>query len=459
MMESSDGTLNERLRFIGMDEASRALLREFMPHVDQAMPKILEVFYGKVLAVPELAAMFSTPARVTHAKAAQSEHWRRMFSGRFDDEYLRSVQTIGRVHNTLGLTPTWYIGGYTIVTQELHRLACGLHSSRLNPGGASRRTAELCAAIDKAVMLDMELVITIYLDAKDQDYRTRLEELANQFEESFSQFTTQLSGSTDLLTSRAEQLTKAAEGTSRQAMTASRSADETNANVQSVASAAEELSASIAEISSQVSGASREAQSVEQQANEASSAVALLSGAAEKISGVVELIQQIAEQTNLLALNATIEAARAGEAGKGFAVVASEVKSLAQQTAKATEDITRQVEAIQTSTQATASVIGRIGGSIKGVLERSQAVAGAVEEQTAVTQEISRSAHDASSGTGAVSAAVGQVRTTADETHGVAVSLSEASADLVRGMEGLKGKSAEFIGRIRGGDRPPETRR
>jgi methyl-accepting chemotaxis protein len=201
-----------------------------------------------------------------------------------------------------------------------------------------------------------------------------------------------------------------------------------------------------------VSHSSNEAKEAGSAVENALEVVRNLSGAAEEIAGVVNLIQDIAEQTNLLALNATIEAARAGEAGKGFAVVAGEVKSLAQQTARATEGITLQVGEIKAATGETGRAIDRINEAITRVQEVSQAIAGAVEEQNAVTSEISRSVQEASGGTRHVTDAAGQVTVEAQGTRSASANVSSAASELLTNMAQLNEESRKFLNLINAGD-------
>jgi methyl-accepting chemotaxis protein len=219
-------------------------------------------------------------------------------------------------------------------------------------------------------------------------------------------------------------------------------------NVETVAAAANQLSASIGEIGSQVQRAADVSREAAAQANKTNETVESLAEAGQRIGDVVNLIQSIAAQTNLLALNATIEAARAGEAGKGFAVVASEVKNLANQTARATEDIKTQVDAIQTATKGAVEAIGGIRATIDNVNGIATAIASAVEEQGAATQEITRNIDQAATGTRAVSSSIATVSSAsegigrdaaavlaASEALGaMATQLRDATGSLVRGI-------------------------
>lgn len=238
--------------------------------------------------------------------------------------------------------------------------------------------------------------------------------------------------------------------TSHQAMTVAAAAEEASVNVQAVASAVEEFSASIQEISAQVNRAAAVAAEATRVASRTDTTVHGLSDAANRIGAIVSLINDIAAQTNLLALNATIEAARAGDAGKGFAVVANEVKHLANQTAKATEDITSQVAHIQGVAAEAISAIQEIARTVMQIEETSSAVAGAVEEQNAVTLEIARNVAEASMGTSAVSSAIITVQTTAAEATESAGQVAEAASELSRQSENLSREVDGFIARIGG---------
>jgi methyl-accepting chemotaxis protein len=220
-------------------------------------------------------------------------------------------------------------------------------------------------------------------------------------------------------------------------------------SVQTVASAAEELNASIADISKQAAHAAGIASRAVDQARMTDGTVQGLAQSANRIGEVVGLINSIASQTNLLALNATIEAARAGEAGKGFAVVASEVKTLASQTAKATDEISEQISDIQRVANDAIDAIKRIGGIISEVNEVATAIAAAVQEQGAATQEISRSTQFAADGTKNVSDNIAGVKTDADAAAAAAENVKQASETLESQSRSLGVQVSDFLGRIR----------
>jgi len=228
-------------------------------------------------------------------------------------------------------------------------------------------------------------------------------------------------------------------------------AEQAAENVQAVASASIELSASINEISQQVTHSTRIADSAVGQAEETRQTVESLVKSADRIGEVVQLISDIAEQTNLLALNATIEAARAGDAGKGFAVVASEVKNLANQTARATEEITAQISSVQSSSNEAANAIRAIGQTVNEINEVASAVAAAVEEQGAATGAISSSSEQAAAGTSEVSHNIGGVSASVDEAGTASQSMLETSAGLTEQSNRLKQAVADFVSEIRTG--------
>jgi len=248
---------------------------------------------------------------------------------------------------------------------------------------------------------------------------------------------------------QAEGMASTAEETSCQSTAVAAAAEQASANVQTVASAAEELSSSIGEISRQVTQSTDIASKAVKDAAHTNSQILNLAESADKIGEVLALITDIADQTNLLALNATIEAARAGDAGKGFAVVASEVKNLANQTAKATDEIGEQIAGIQTATRKAVEAIEGIGKTISSIDEIGTTIASAVEEQGAATQEIARNVEQAAAGTQDVTMNIGGVNQAANETGAASSQVLTAAGDLSSQADTLRDEVATFLAEIK----------
>jgi methyl-accepting chemotaxis protein len=302
---------------------------------------------------------------------------------------------------------------------------------------------------DSMVRAD-ELATTQRAEYETKEARQREIEVAtSEFNSAIADVTGALGSATTELRRSAESLAETARETSEQASTVAAASNEASSNVQAVASATEELSSSIAEIARQVEESSGIATRAVADAGRTNTEVQGLAAAAQKIGDVVQLISSIASQTNLLALNATIEAARAGEAGKGFAVVASEVKSLASQTAKATEEISAQITAIQGATGTAVDAIRGITGTIGTINEIATTIAAAVQEQGAATTEIARNVQETARGTTAVTSTISGVSTAADSTGSAASKVLGATEDLSRQSETLRLVVDRFVARIR----------
>ncbi|WP_019645340.1 methyl-accepting chemotaxis protein [Novispirillum itersonii] len=285
----------------------------------------------------------------------------------------------------------------------------------------------------------------------EEDKRHLMHGLADAFENKVKGVVQSVSAAATQMQSNARSMTSVSDEANRQGVDASSAAGQATSNVQTVAAASEELSSSINEISRQVTQASDITGQAVEQAERTGQVVQSLSGAVQKIGDVVGLISDIASQTNLLALNATIEAARAGEAGKGFAVVANEVKSLATQTARATGEITAQINTVQSATREAVQALGEISSTIAQMNEISTTIASAVEEQGAATQEIARNAEQAATGTEQVTNSVNVIARTSREANDIASQVLDASAELARQSAYLSKEVDSFIADIRAG--------
>ena len=276
-----------------------------------------------------------------------------------------------------------------------------------------------------------------------------MNDLADSFEQAVGGIVETVSTASREMQAAANTLSASAEQTSHQSTAVSAASEEAAVNVQTVAAATEQLAASVREIGRQAEESSTMSHRAVGDTQTASERIAFLSSASQKIGDVLSMISDIAGQTNLLALNATIEAARAGEAGKGFAVVATEVKALAEQTSRATQEISGQIAEIQAATNASVDAIQNVGDTIARLNGIAATIAAAVEEQNAAALEIARNVQQASAGTVEVSSNITGVSRAAEETGAAASEVLGSAGGLARDAETLKVEVARFIAQVR----------
>ncbi|MCJ2059334.1 methyl-accepting chemotaxis protein [Methylobacterium sp. J-048] len=340
------------------------------------------------------------------------------------------------------------------MTAAMHQLASGDTGTEIPAVGRRDDVGAMAGAVQ---IFKENMIQTRRLEAETAQARleaeaqrkTGMRQMADSFEAAVGGIIGQVSASATELQSTAQTMNATAAQTASQSTTVAAAAEEAVTNVNTVAAAAEELGSSIQEIGRQVDGSAQLARLAVSEADQTGALVQELSTVVGRIGDVVGLISDIAGQTNLLALNATIEAARAGAAGKGFAVVASEVKALAEQTAKATHEISGQIAQVRGSTGQAVTAIGGITARIQEISGVATAIAASVEQQQAATQEIVRNVGQAASGTAEVTTNIAGVAGAADETGAAASQVLSAASALSRQSEHLSAEVRHFLATVR----------
>jgi methyl-accepting chemotaxis protein len=344
-------------------------------------------------------------------------------------------------------------GPLVAITGAMRRLAAHDTTTIVPCGDRGDQIGAMSAAVqvfkDTMIAADKLGVEQAADRAARQERSARIETLVGNFERKIGGTVSVLASASTEMEATASSMKENAEQTDRQAIAVARAADESSGGVQTVAAASEQLASSITEINRQVASSSSLTTRAVDSVRRTDDTVRALSESAARIGDVVNLITSIASQTNLLALNATIEAARAGDAGKGFAVVASEVKNLAQQTARATDDIAAQIGHVQQASQGAVEAIREIGGLIEEVGAITTSIAAAVEEQGAATSEIARNVQQTAASTRVVTSNISGVSRAANDTGAAAGQVLSAAGDLSRQAETLSLEVNKFIDQVR----------
>lgn len=477
--------IRERLSFMEMTPECCAALKSLKSVVERELPIGLDRFYALVRKTPETARFFADESQMTRAKNAQLGHWDNISNGDFNGDYAARVRTIGTVHARIGLEPRWYIGGYAILLDHLINAtvkeyvppSAGWLSRK--PKMAPAELGQALGSLVKAVLLDMELAITIYLEeaekakraaqaeaiaseqtlvnasfgkamavVADKDLTHRMSddvpEAYHPLRDDFNNVVETLSSALKIVGESASSIDAAASEVSVAAGDLSRRTESQAASVEETAAALNEITVTVASSASRaekagelVAQAKRRAEQSEAVVREAIVIMGAIERSSHEIGHITDMMDEISFQTNLLALNAGVEAARAGEAGKGFAVVAQEVRGLAQRAAEAARDIKALIAKSDSEVKSGVSLVGKTGVEL-------QAIIGDVQEISGHVLAIVEASREQSSALGEINSAVGMIDHGTQHNAAIVEETSAASVHLASQAEQLKNLLATF---------------
>ncbi len=469
MSGSEEIDFDKRLAAFDYDARSYGTFPMVKRAIERHAPAALIALYRHIANTPSIRDMFTSPARMDHARDKQLEHWRKLFSGPIDRDYAAAASNIGQVHARIGLAPTWYISGYARMLEHvLPRIVLG----RIGWPFGARRRARAATALVKASLIDMDIALAAYFEAEQAGRRAVIERCGAAFErmaegdltvsldglpreyqalaDSFEAMRQQMCETLGMVTRSGEQI-RIGSGNIRHA------SDDLSQRTEQQAASLEETAAAMEQITGTVrqtaDGASRADRIVGEARSEAEASGKIVRRAVEamdgiqrssnEISEIISVIDGISFQTNLLALNAGVEAARAGDAGKGFAVVASEVRALAQRSAEAAKDVKTRILSSSEQVGAGVDLVNATG-------EALQRIIGRIGEISELVSGIATSAAQQSIGLQQVNTAVSEMDNVTQRNAAMVEEATAAARVLAQEAEVLAAEVARF--RLDGGD-------